>query len=86
MQAQGPTPSPAIRRVHHRFPGRRGREREPDRGVRRHAGVLLDESTGGRCHCGGMGGHAVAGSDLRNWLRETPVDLAFRDRTIPESS
>jgi len=24
--------------------------------------------------------------DLRNWLRETPVDLAFRDRTIPESS
>jgi len=25
-------------------------------------------------------------SDLRNWLRDTPVDLAFRDRTIPESS
>jgi len=23
-------------------------------------------------------------SDLRNWLRDTPVDVAFRDRNIPE--
>ena len=32
--------------------------------------------------------NAVMGQapDLRNWLRDTPVDLAFRDRTIPESS
>jgi hypothetical protein len=32
------------------------------------------------------GQHHWRGSDLRKWLRDTPVDVAFCDRIIPESS